>query len=302
MRASIGVSLGLLALIGLSLTSLAEAQTTEASPVFSIGYNASRLVMQNVSYSDGTSPLRGFLAYDNSSTAERPVVVIFPDYDGIGPYEIWRAKLFATLGYVAFVGDIFTQNIVQGPSIPVAMRSMLTQIYSRNVPLWNSRMKAALDIAVEQPYADADRVAAVGYCFGGGGVINLMRTYPNVTDGLLGVVGYHPSISIAPIEPNNPIRTLMFYGFDDSASLATRDQFMQSLEAANVTFEFTQFGKTVHAFTEPNLIGSSASASTAYNQVADLMSLGNNSCLPDGHLWRDQCQQPLHLCFDGATA
>ena len=39
---------------------------------------------------------------------------------------------------------------------------------------------------MQQPYADADRVAAVGYCFGGGGVINLMRTYPNVTDGLLG--------------------------------------------------------------------------------------------------------------------
>lgn len=40
--------------------------------------------------------------------------------------------------------------------------------------------------AVQQPFADADRIAAVGYCFGGGGVINLMRTYPNVTDGLLG--------------------------------------------------------------------------------------------------------------------
>ena len=40
--------------------------------------------------------------------------------------------------------------------------------------------------AVEQPYADADRIAAVGYCFGGGGVINLMRSYPNVTEGLLG--------------------------------------------------------------------------------------------------------------------
>ena len=82
------VTLGLLALIGLSFSSFACAQTTEASPLFSVGYNASRLVMQNVSYSDGTSPLRGFLAFDNSSTAERPVVVIFPDYDGIGPYEV----------------------------------------------------------------------------------------------------------------------------------------------------------------------------------------------------------------------
>ena len=42
-----------------------------------------------------------------------------------------------------------------------------------------------------------------------------------------GVVGYHPSITIAPVEPNNPIRTLLFFGFDDGgASLATRDQFM----------------------------------------------------------------------------
>lgn len=88
MNFAMQMCVGLLSLISLSLTSFAHAQTTEASPSFSIGYNASRLVMQNVSYSDGTSPLRGFLAYDNSSTAERPVVVIFPDYDGIGPYEV----------------------------------------------------------------------------------------------------------------------------------------------------------------------------------------------------------------------
>ena len=37
----------------------------------------------------------------------------------------------------------------------------------------------------------------------------------------------------------------------------------QSLEAANVTWEFTQFGRTVHAFTEPNLIGPSASANVS---------------------------------------
>lgn len=42
-----------------------------------------------------------------------------------------------------------------------------------------------------------------------------------------GVVGYHPSISIAPVEPNNPIRVLMNYGFNDGgANLTTRDQFM----------------------------------------------------------------------------
>ena len=30
---------------------------------------------------------------------QRPAVVIIPDYDGIGPYELWRASLLAQLGY-----------------------------------------------------------------------------------------------------------------------------------------------------------------------------------------------------------
>ena len=44
-------------------------------------------------------PLQGYLAYDNSTTAQRPAVVIIPDYDGIGPYEMWRAELIAQSGY-----------------------------------------------------------------------------------------------------------------------------------------------------------------------------------------------------------
>lgn len=43
--------------------------------------------------------LQGYFVYDNTTTATRPVVVIAPDYDGIGPYELWRANQLATLGY-----------------------------------------------------------------------------------------------------------------------------------------------------------------------------------------------------------
>lgn len=43
--------------------------------------------------------LQGYLAYDNTTMAQRPAVVIIPDYDGIGPYELWRANLLAQLGY-----------------------------------------------------------------------------------------------------------------------------------------------------------------------------------------------------------
>ena len=64
---------------------------------------------------------------------------------GIGPYEYWRAKQLADLGYVAFVADIYSQDVVQGPSMPAAQRSALTQVYNKNPTLWVSRLHAGLD-------------------------------------------------------------------------------------------------------------------------------------------------------------
>lgn len=43
--------------------------------------------------------MQGYFAHDNSTMTERPAVVVIPDYDGIGPYELWRANLLAQLGY-----------------------------------------------------------------------------------------------------------------------------------------------------------------------------------------------------------
>lgn len=54
---------------------------------------------------------QAYLAYDNSSTAARPAIIIIPDWDGIGGYEEWRAKLLANLGYVG--GSRVTKLITQ---------------------------------------------------------------------------------------------------------------------------------------------------------------------------------------------
>ena len=111
----------------------AQQMTTESdsTPAFAIGWNPSQIQSVRVPYSDGTSDLSGYLAYDNITAEPRPGVVILPDWDGeryspvrspgacqeqqalsrrtnpnrfaclagIGPYEEWRAHLLATLGY-----------------------------------------------------------------------------------------------------------------------------------------------------------------------------------------------------------
>ena len=67
-----------------------------------------RVWQQGGSQHDSLLALQGYFAYNNSTMTERPAVVVIPDYDGIGPYEFWRANLLAQLGYA---GMPMTQDV-----------------------------------------------------------------------------------------------------------------------------------------------------------------------------------------------
>ena len=133
-----------------------------------------------LSYSNLLCSLQGYLAYDNTTMVQRPAVVIIPDYDGIGPYELWRANLLAQLGYAglqfglnpsktsltylpfllkcaalfaamtscwcsaAFVADIYGVAQVQGPALTSAQSSMLDQMYLMDPELLLSRVGAGV--------------------------------------------------------------------------------------------------------------------------------------------------------------
>lgn len=51
-------------------------------PEFQVGFDPATISTASVSYTDGTSALRGYLAYDNTTTGPRPGVIILPDWDG----------------------------------------------------------------------------------------------------------------------------------------------------------------------------------------------------------------------------
>lgn len=260
---------------------VAQQVTDESAsrPEFELGFDPSRVATSQLAYTDGTTELQGYLAYDNTTAARRPAVVILPDWDGIGPYEEWRAHLLATLGYTALVADIFSTAVQQGPSLPTAQRSQLTRSFSSDPALYVARIHAALDAVREQDTVDTTRLAAIGYCFGGGGIVQLHHSWPNNTDGLLGVAGFHSSLPTqfpSDPAPNNPIRALFFNGFNDQGS-APEDvtAFEASLNATNASWAFVQFGQTVHAFTEPTMeivATNVPAANGGYNPNADYLS------------------------------
>jgi len=246
------------------------------------GINNVTLITRDVSYTDSTgASLQGYFAYDSAISDPRGLVVILPDWDGIGNYERWRAQLLASIGYAAFVADIYTTAVPQGPSLPQANRSQLSGTYSRNQTLYVARIVGAIAAAKTDPVVDPTRVAAIGYCFGGGGVIQLARAYGQPgTEGLLGVVSFHGSqLAYKAGDKNftmgNPVVVSIQNGYLDPSNNASQLASIQAeLEAAQITYQFTNYGKTVHAFTEPNLAPwtPATTGTQAYSRYSDVAS------------------------------
>lgn len=272
---------------GAMLLAVAEAQEDKFD--YNYGFNPTQTVVETVNYDHDGEPLQGYVVYNNRTKVARPAVLIVPDFDGIGPYELWRAKLIAQMGYTAFVTDIYgstfpdtvTQEgglpdqLVQGPELPQPLRGQLSRHYSSQPELLVARLLAGVDTVKTQATVDPTALAAIGYCFGGGAVITLARSWPNGTDGVRGVMAFHPGgiINNQTFAAGNPIRVSVQHGYNDPAPGDNQTAvFKAQAEAANVTWEWTDYGKTAHGFTLPHAIGNLTTPTYGYSKDADVRS------------------------------
>ncbi|CAD7699031.1 unnamed protein product [Ostreobium quekettii] len=237
------------------------------------GVDDSTLTSMDFEYMEGDVLLRGFVSYPADAQEQLPVMLIIPDWDGIGDYEKWRTKLVAMEGYVGFTADIYGANVTQGPSLPIDERRALTSSFFTPVTLFRSRMAAALAALKSDalsPVADASKVVAIGYCFGGRGVGELMRDEP---EGVIGVGSFHggdmTTMGSVAQECNN-IATAVFNGANDWVTDEQIDEFIAEMNAASVNWEWHNYGGTVHSFTNPEVPRDGEG--NAYNPVADLRS------------------------------
>jgi dienelactone hydrolase len=214
---------------------------------FCVGIAHAAIVTKTVEYRDGDAVLEGYLAYDDSKTGNRPAVMIVHDWDGIGEYEQKRARMLAELGYVAFCADIYGKGVRPKNREESGAQ---TAIYRGNNALFRSRLNASLATTKAQPNVDASKVAAIGYCFGGGGVLELARSGAEVN----GVVSFHGNLATAnPADGANiKAKILVCHAIDDPA--VPRPQmlaFFDEMKAANKDYQFLVFNENVHPFTVP---------------------------------------------------
>ncbi len=231
-----------------------------------VGVSAAGAAVQTrvVEYSQGSTTLEGFLAWDDAVQGPRPGVLVVHEWTGLGNYVKSRAEQLAGLGYVAFCADIYGKGV--RPSTPEAA-GQTSAIYKKDRSLTRARVNAALAQLRANPLVDAKRIAAIGYCFGGMVALELARSGAPIA----GVVVFHGDLSNPnPADDANiKCKVLALQGGDDPFVTA-RDvtAFENSMRDAAVNWEVVQYGGAVHAYTNPDS-GNDKAKGVAYNAQAD---------------------------------
>src|SRR5207253_10099893 len=106
----------------------------------------------------------GFLAYDDSAKGPRPGVLVIHDWTGLQDYAKSRATQLAELGYVAFAADIYGKGVRPNDPKECAVQA---GTYKNDLPLLRRRVMLGLQQLRTFCPVVSDKLAAIGYCFGG---------------------------------------------------------------------------------------------------------------------------------------
>ena len=216
-----------------------------------------------VEYSDGATALEGRLAWDDDFEGPRPGVLVSHAWGGRGDFEDGKADALAALGYAALALDLYGKGVRgNGPDTNAA----LMQPFLDDRAMLQRRMLASLATLRGQPEVDAERVAAIGFCFGGLCVLDLARS----GEDLAGVVSFHGLLGAPGNTAGNSIRArvLALHGWDDPmATPDTVQALADEMSTMGADWQLHAYGNTMHAFTNP--AANDRDMGTVYDAAAD---------------------------------
>ncbi len=206
-----------------------------------------KVVTKVIPYSINGVKMTGYYAFDNSIKAKRPGVLVVHEWWGHNDYARKRVRMLARLGYSAFALDMYgTGKVANHPD--TAKKFMMEVI--QNMDTARQRYKKGLSVLKAQSATDSNKLAAIGYCFGGGVVLDMARQgLP-----LKGVVSFHGSLGTKQPAVKGKVRAkvLVLNGADDPFTKPEQiTAFKEEMKNAGVKFEFVNYKGAKHSFTNP---------------------------------------------------
>lgn len=208
-----------------------------------------------VSYELDGKAFEGRLIYDADAAADRrlPGIVMVPNWMGPTESSFEKAAKIAGDRYAVFVADMYGVE-VRPENAEEASEAAGTVRADR--PMMRARARKAVEVfqslAKDHPL-DPERPLAIGFCFGGGTVLELAR---GGSDAVAGVVSFHGSLGTPDPDDAKAIRVpvLVLHGADDPyAPMEEVNGFVEEMQnAGEVDWQLMLFGNTVHSFTDPS--------------------------------------------------
>lgn len=228
--------------------------------------SAASIQSKEIKYTVNGTELTGFVAWDDQLKGKLPGVLVVHEWWGHNDYARTRAEDLAKEGYVGFALDMYgDKKLAQHPEDAQKFMKEIMGRYDEMLERFNAAKKQLKSMS----RVDPDKVAAIGYCFGGAVVLNIARD----DNDLVGVVSFHGNLDPL-IKRDTDITTpiLAFNGADDPfVKKESIDSFKKEMKDRNARFKFVNYKGAKHSFTNKgaNKVGKQFNLPLEYNKKAD---------------------------------
>ena len=223
-----------------------------------------KLHKEAIEYKDGEVALKGYLFWEDAYEGKRPGIMVMHEWWGLNDYAKLRAEMLAEQGYVAFAADMYGDGRVTRHAKDA--KGWKEQITS-NIDAWQRRALLGLEQLKQSQKVDSNKMAAIGYCFGGATVMQMAYAGAD----LRGVASFHGSLPPATAEQAAKVRGQVLIGHGDADAFVPDERirkFTKALSDAGVTWEMNIYGGAKHSFTNPYSDGYGMDG-LAYHEIAD---------------------------------
>jgi len=235
----------------------------------SAGHNLAEATLQakTAEYSAQGVGMKGYLVFDDRVKEKQPGVLVVHEWWGLNDYARKRARMLAEMGYVALAVDMYGEG--KQATHPDDAGKFSSELM-KNFDLAKVRFMAAMDFLKKQPAVDPRRIAAIGYCFGGGVVLNMARQGVD----LGGVASFHGGLSAVQPARQGSVKAklLVLQGADDRFVPPEQVKaFEEEMKSIGADYRLISYPGAQHSFTNPDAdrFGKEFNLPLQYNAEAD---------------------------------
>ncbi len=257
-------------LFAFSALAFAACKSHEVSPAnVPVREVAENIVTKDVTYQSGATALKGFLA-EPKGTGKHPGILVVHEWWGQNDYARSRARQLAELGYVALAVDMYGDGkTTENPEEAGKFAGEATS----DLEVTKQRFEAGRALLAKNPRLDAGKIAAIGYCFGGGVILNMVRRGVSLD----AIASFHGALKTqTPATPGSYHGKVLIEtgGADPMVPQADVDAVKAEMLAAGADVQVDVYPGALHAFTNPKAteLGQKFKLPIAYDKVADTKS------------------------------